>query len=505
MIEAEVHQQLRAFLREQREPHWAHHLTMARLVARALRLGRSALIQTGTTTGFPAPYRLSYLLPLLLWKGPVLLVTPERLHQPLLRIELPRLQQWIAQPKPIQVGDRWPQGTFEGILLTTPESWLRDRFYHEGRFPQGISTVMDGVDDLETWTRQVLTSHLPATEWDSLMLAIPSQMDAIRDIRVGLTRAIFHRPANPYECYLMDDPERSLLQDLHQLAKGSQAMVPPVWQLLFEQLQQSHRLTWATIHRSQGTFSLHSSPTEVGSFLDPLWLTQPTVLIGSALDLETEATIYRQTVGLGDLTCLKFSPDRQDEIVQLYQPDGMPMPNTPQFQTSLLKELRYLLSHAPQGPAVVLVGDTPLRSQVGSVLAAEFGSRVQVERTSLDEYSILVCGWEFWQTHQQALPTPTCIAIATLPIPSLEHPLVAGRVNYYKKNRQDWFRLYLLPTALMELQRAISPIRDAQGLVALLDSRVLHRSYGQQVLAALSPFARISYLETPWDEDTLGA
>ena len=55
--------------------------------------------------------------------------------------------------------------------------------------------------------------------------------------------------------------------------------------------------------------------------------------------------------------------------------------------------------------------------------------------------------------------------------------------------------LYLLPEALAELQRAIAPVRDHQGVVALLDSRVIHRNYGQQVLTALHPVARLSYLD----------
>ncbi len=117
-----------------------------------------------------------------------------------------------------------------------------------------------------------------------------------------------------------------------------------------------------------------------------------------------------------------------------------------------------------------------------------------MEKTCLDENGILVTGWEFWRWHQSVLPAPQLLVIATLPLPSLENPLVAGRVAHYKRSRQDWFRLYLLPDALSELARAIAPIRG-QGVVALLDSRVLHRSYGSQVLAALSPLARINYLD----------
>jgi ATP-dependent DNA helicase DinG len=58
--------------------------------------------------------------------------------------------------------------------------------------------------------------------------------------------------------------------------------------------------------------------------------------------------------------------------------------------------------------------------------------------------------------------------------------------------------LYLLPVALSELQRAIAPVRECRGVVALLDGRVNNRSYGSQVLEALSPLARINYLDSNW-------
>lgn len=258
---------------------------------------------------------------------------------------------------------------------------------------------------------------------------------------------------------------------------------------------------WAEIARRQGQFSLFCGPVDLAAISSSrLWQQQPVVLIGGALELEAEAPIYRERLGLGDLTCLKFSPDRHNELIHLYLPDGLPMPNTPQFQSALLLEIRRLLlaSTAVVGLTVLLVSDMPLKAQVAAALAAEFGSRVQVEKTCLDENGILVTGWEFWRQYQDVLPSPHLLIVATLPIPSLENPLVAGRVAYYKQQHQDWFRLYLLPEALSALQRAIAPVRETQGAIALLDSRVIHRSYGQQVLTALSPFARIGYLEPNW-------
>ena len=202
-------------------------------------------------------------------------------------------------------------------------------------------------------------------------------------------------------------------------------------------------------------------------------------------------------MGLPELTCLKFSGDRHSEMIQLYLPDKLPLPNTPEFQAAFMQQVHALMSlnATALGLTVVLVGDMPLKSQVGTTLAAEFGSRVQVEKTCLAENGILVSGWEFWRQHQDVLPAPRLLVIATLPLPSLENPLVAGRVAYHKQSGMDWFRLYLLPDALSKLQWAIAPVRNRQGVVALLDSRVLNRSYGSQVLAALSPLARSNYLD----------
>lgn len=502
MIEVEVHQQLRAYLREQGKPYWSHHLTMARLVARALRLGRSALMQTDALSRYQGRYRLSYLVPVLMWQEPVILVASEAIQQRLLKVEIPQLRQCVQTSKAIRTGDRFPGSDFQGLLLTTPEAWLSDRIYQQGRFPDGVPTILDGVDDLETWVRSQLTTQIQSSDWDELMLACPEQVETIRDTRVQLTKAIFQRPANPYECYLLEPYEQRVLEALFESlylpqTTACSSELPPAWNAFCSSSQMAGQLIWAEILRRQGQFSLHCSPVEVASALSPIWSRQPVVLVGGALDVDTEATVYRQRLGLGDLTCLKFSADRQDELIHLYLPERLPMPNTPEFRTALIQEMHTLLRLCSQGPGLVvlLVGDVPLKAQVGSVLASEFGSRVQVERTCLDENGVLVTGWEFWRQHQRVLPTPQLLAIATLPIPSLENPLVAGRVAHYKQLRQDWFRLYLLPEALSELQQAIAPVRERQGVVALLDSRVVHRSYGQQVLTALNPFARVNYLD----------
>ncbi|MDY6802568.1 MAG: ATP-dependent DNA helicase [Cyanobacteriota bacterium] len=519
MIEVEVHKSLRNILRSRTEPSWPHHLTMARLVARALRLGRSALIQTAT---YPCSreqrYELSYLMPLLMWEGPTILVAPATVQERLLRVDIPQLLEQnpdgssIFPHKPIQTYP--PTSEIKGLLLIAPQDWLADRL--QGRqLPPGIPTVIDWADDLETLAREQLTVRLQQRDWNELIELYPAKAETIRQWRVELTRSLFQHPPNPYGCYLISPPEQQILKQLIETLNSledpgqrSQGNSPRQRvnshqrrRNFWHQWSQEKQLRWAEIDRLQGSFTLYCAPLDLAPILAPIWSQQPVVLIGAALELEAKAPIYRMNLGLGELTCVKFSSDRLGGIIKLYLPRRLPMPNTPQFQPALLSQLRTLLSmsnFAAPGITVILVEDVPLKQRVGAILASEFGSRVRVEKTALDENGILVTGWKFWRDHQPLLGPPLLLIIATLPLPSLENPLVAGRVADYKQRGLDWFRLYLLPDALREVQRATATVRQSQGVVALLDSRVIHRSYGHQVLAALSPYARIDYLDTTW-------
>lgn len=467
---------------------------MARLVARAFRLGRSSLIQAGSPSAYHGRYRVSYLLPALMWEGPVVLVAPPTVQQRLLMVDIPRLQQWLPTQKSIQVGDRWPSEQFTGLLLTTPDAWLGDRLRHQ-HFPNGILTLLDGVDDLEQWVQDCLALTLTPPRWDDLARACPTHRDRIHATHRQITQSLLQRPSNPYHRYGLDEHTQSLT-NLCQFLQTQADPLPPLWTEISDRLT-TGAFAIATLDRLQEQISITLLPLHVAPALHAIWQQQPVILIGSALDRDPQASTYRQRFALGDMTCVKFLPDRQQESIQLYLPDRLPLPNTREFQPVLMTELRHLLMVSAERPrfTVILVDDRPLQSQIATILAAEYGSRVQLERTCPDDNGILVSGWQFWLSHQGVFPAPHLLIMPTLPIPSPEDPLVAARVEHYKQTRQDWFRLYLLPESLSILQRAIAPVRESQGVVALLDSRVNHRTYGRQVLEALSPMARLNYVD----------
>ena len=498
-IEVTTHIILRDLLRHQPTiDGWNHHLTMARLVARALRLSKSALIQTGIPTHrAAAPYRLSYLIPALLWDDAVTIAIPSVFQTDLIEDHIPQLQHWLGTSKPVYCGETPPPLGFGGLWIVDPRTWLRLQLYH----PESIAThpiAIDGADDLENWAQELLTVRLNTQDWDRLRLSQPAQIgEEIIAVKISSIEALWKRPLNPYNCYLLDTNDRLAIESLGKLLTSE---LPPNWQQFYQELVQPERLVWAEIDRIRGTFSLAIMPTDLVARLAPIWERQPTIFITSAVDLNNKAIGYRQELGIGEVTSVKFPLDRQADLYKLYIPRWMPMPNTSKFQPVLVSEIKHLLKLIDDRPkfVVILIQDTPLKAQLAAALAAEWGRRVQVERTDLTAANILVSGWEFWQQYQDDLPVPELIIIATLPIPSLEDPLVAAKVSFYKQQKQDWFRLYLLPTGLRILHRAIAPMRSSHGIVAIFDNRIDRRIYGKQVIAALNPNIRIKYLDLSW-------
>jgi ATP-dependent DNA helicase DinG len=502
LLEAQVHHSLKEFLRQRPQSLWTHHLTMGRLISRALRLQRSALIQTGSS---PSRYYLSYLLPALLSEQPILLVVSDRVKNQLEKIEIPQLEQWLNQ--------HYGAISAENLIITTPQIWLRDRLEENNNFPANITTVIDQADYLEEWARDYLSLTLNSENWEQLMLAVPQHQELIRETRIYLTKALFLHPPNPYNCYLLEKAEKEYLSYLlnkleKNLPEKNNFLLP--FQSFWKEWQETkgNQLLWATINREKGQFTLHLSPIDLAGYLKTLWQV-PLVMIGSFLDADKEATTFRKNIGLEDLLCLKFLPSRQSQSIQLYLPDRLPLPNTPEFKGVIFEQIQELIritfhqhqqnsSFKTSNNIVILLDDVPLKAQLGSILAAEFGTKVQIEKTHLSQNSILISGWDFWHYHQDDLPSPQLLIIATLPLPSLEHPLVASRVKYYKRQHQDWFRSYLLPTALQAIQRAVMPLRESQGIVTILDSRVNSYSYGKQILGALEPYAKSNYIDDSW-------
>jgi ATP-dependent DNA helicase DinG len=203
-------------------------------------------------------------MPILMWPQPVILVAPTPLLEHLQAVEIPRLQEWLQTERPIETYS--DNATGRGLMLADPESWLAARLAADSPLPSNIPTIIDGVDDLEVWTRQQLTACLQPADWNDLMQSGPMLADAILEGRVMLTRAFFQHPAKPDECYLLETAEQNILEGLFERIEPN-SLIPAAWSNFWQRWEANGKLRWAQIHREAGSFSLFCAPVQVAEVL----------------------------------------------------------------------------------------------------------------------------------------------------------------------------------------------------------------------------------------------
>ena len=504
MLEAQVHSQLRDLLRNQQNMKWVHHLTMARMVARGIRLKRSAIIQTGTSH---EEYFPSYITPALLSNYPTLIVTDSQQQKTLIQDKIPALQESLKTNVLIQ--------NHHNIDLTTNQSTLLVMDYHswlDTIFQQSLScnltTIIIDAQRLNNIIKEYLTLEITSQEWYQLTISLPKYQNFIRDKLAKLTQLIYTHPPNPYESYLLDEEEINIINDICNLINEQKKNNQLNKFIDFQTRLSSHPhyIGYFKVDRQQPSFTLRVTPLELKSLTQDIWKDNNLILLANYLEPEKYPIDYSENLGINleNYTCLKFMPSVQNQLLNIYSTKNLPLPNNPHFLPRIKQEILALVGGIKinHRPIIVIIDDLPLQGQITTSLAANFGSRVQLNNPQVNDNSILVCDLEFWLHHQCKIRSPQLLIIPTLPIPSLEKPLIAAQVTYYKQRKKDWFRLFLLPYTIRVMQQMTISICQHQGVLALLDNRVNYRSYGTKILQALEPYCKINYLDLDSSELT---
>ncbi len=252
-------------------------------------------------------------------------------------------------------------------------------------------------------------------------------------------------------------------------------------------------------------------PLEVGRFLETsLFKKVPTVVCTSAT-LRTAGgyAYFQQQVGAPAdcLTCDIPSPfDYARQVLIYVAPHLVPPAGGSPEETYLLELARevYRLVTYSGGRALVLctsygrmraVYETtsphlpyPLLRQ-GDAPRAELIRQFQAAGNA-----VLFATRSFWQGIDVPGDALSLVIVDRLPFPVPSDPVVAGRERLVREQGGVPFRDLLLPEATLALKQGIGRLMRSEtdrGVIALLDSRLLHKSYGQEVLAALPP-ARVT-------------
>ena len=255
---------------------------------------------------------------------------------------------------------------------------------------------------------------------------------------------------------------------------------------------------------------LQATPIEVGQILrECLWSKLDTAVLTSAtLAVGGGFEYIRQRLGL-DHARESVVPSHFDYETQaiLYVPPDLPDPRTPQFASEASSVIRRLLE-ITRGRAFVLftsyaqmndiydrllgIIDFPMLKQGDAPKSA------LLEEFRLTPNAVLFGTSSFWQGVDVQGEQLSCVIIDRLPFAVPSDPVVAARVKAIDRAGGNAFSDYQVPSAVITLKqgfgRLIRSLHD-RGLLALLDNRILKKSYGRVFVESLPNYKKTTDLK----------
>jgi ATP-dependent DNA helicase DinG len=105
-----------------------------------------------------------------------------------------------------------------------------------------------------------------------------------------------------------------------------------------------------------------------------------------------------------------------------------------------------------------------------------------------DVHSILFGTDSFWTGVDVPGEALSNVIITRLPFSVPDHPLTASRLEYLEEQGLNSFSEYSVPEAILKLRQGVGRLirtQQDQGIVAILDNRILSKPYGRAFMASL--------------------
>lgn len=262
-----------------------------------------------------------------------------------------------------------------------------------------------------------------------------------------------------------------------------------------EQRQKSH-VYWGEA-RSTGTF-LSASPIDVADLVRRhIVQAGPTPVFTSAtLTAAGDFGYTRSRLGLDDAEELQVSsPFDYARQAMLYVPRDLP-PVNDGFSAAAAERVTELLSITTGRAFLLFTSHRALREATTRLAKLPFPRLVQGEApraTLIDRFrttpgAVLLGTSSFWEGVDVPGDALSLVVIDKLPFAVHTDPLVAARMQARAEAGEDPFATIQLPAAAIALKQGFGRLirrRDDRGIVAILDGRIVTRTYGRVFLDTL--------------------
>ncbi|HSD91192.1 MAG TPA: ATP-dependent DNA helicase [Kofleriaceae bacterium] len=263
-----------------------------------------------------------------------------------------------------------------------------------------------------------------------------------------------------------------------------------------EQRQRSH-VYWGEA-RPTGTL-LTASPIEVGDLVRRHIVTAgPTPIFTSAtLTAAGEFHYQRARLGLDEADELLVpSPFDYARQAMLYVPRDLPPPADDAFSGAAAQRTLELLEVTKGRAFLLFTSHRALRDAAARLASAPYPRLVQGDApraTLIDRFratpgAILLGTASFWEGVDVPGDALSLVVIDKLPFAPHTDPLIAARMQQCAETNRDPFQTIQLPAAAIALKQGFGRLirrRDDRGIVAILDSRIVTKTYGRTFLETL--------------------